>query len=331
MNDWIAVHVHYHDPLDPAVAGLVAPVFRALWADGLADRFFFVRHGLGGPHLRLRLRPRAGAAEAVRDRVDGEVGRFLAVSPSTRSIDPDLLAQRTREIAAEDPHEDDEAVYGNNTWRWLPFRPEVERYGGPSLLPHSLDLFAVSSLEAFRFVAGPAVSDRGRRLTAALRLLLRQAFAQARTADELRSFAGYALGEYSERFSSVAAKARTVYEQQREDLAGIFVGEARRRLGPAPGDLAAAARALSAVTLGHPRRSGILGSQLHMTANRLGLLTPEEVYLAVLAASALDDALEREPQLAADLEQRLDEDAEAETAEGLDRLVRSAAERFVRG
>src|SRR5689334_6616478 len=130
MEDWISFHLYYHEDLTRAVLGFVRPAVSSLLEAGWIDRFFFVRYGLGGPHLRLRLRPVAACEPLVDRGVRRAAEQFLDGSPSTAVLDPEALRRQTLAMLASDPHETDGSVYPDNFLLAVPFRPETQRYGG---------------------------------------------------------------------------------------------------------------------------------------------------------------------------------------------------------
>jgi len=304
MEDWISFHLYYHEDLTRAVLGFVRPAVSCLLKAGWIDRFFFVRYGLGGPHLRLRLRPVAACEPLVDQAVRRAAEQFLGGSPSTAVLDPEALRRQTLAMLALDPHETDGSVYPDNFLLAVPFRPETQRYGGPHLLPVSLDFFAVSSTAAIDFLARFHEEPRSRQLLLALSLLLGQALCFAADEAELLALLGYGVESWGEAAPAILSKGDRVFASQREAFCQILRGAiSDRLLAPdAPEDtgslLAEAARRLSrAVGPGDPptrRRIGF--SQLHMTATRLGLGNLEEAYISRLLSSAAEAALADDPE-----------------------------------
>jgi hypothetical protein len=315
MEDWLSYHLYYHEDLSRAVLGFVHPAVFSLLSAGWIDRFFFVRYGLGGPHVRLRLRPAPGHAPLIDRAVRGSAEAFLSRSPSTARLDPEALQRQTQAMLAGDPHETDAAVYPDNTLIARPFRPEVARYGGPDLLLVSLDFFTVSSVAAIDFLVRSGAEPRSRQLILALRLLLAQALCFAIDEEELLALLSYGVESWGEAALSILAKGDRVFAAQPDAFRGIFRQEISDQLstesrtdglGPVLGE---AARLLSqAVGRGdlcdRPTRKRIGVSQLHMTATRLGLGNLEEVYISRLlsAAAAL---LEEDPEARAHLRDAL--------------------------
>ncbi|HSU82613.1 MAG TPA: lantibiotic dehydratase C-terminal domain-containing protein, partial [Thermoanaerobaculia bacterium] len=198
MDDWLSYHLYYHEDLSRAVLGFVYPAVSSLLSAGWIDRFFFVRYGLGGPHVRLRLRPLPGHAPLIDRAVHGSAEVFLSRSPSTARLDPEALQRQTQAMLAGDPHETDATVYPDNTLVAAAFRPEVQRYGGPNLLPVSVDFFTVSSAAAIDFLVRSGAEPRSQQLILALRLLLAQALCFAIDEEELLALLGYGVESWGE-------------------------------------------------------------------------------------------------------------------------------------
>jgi len=286
-SEWLSFHLYYHEDLLRPIQGFVRPAVVDLLPPGKISRFFFVRYGLGGPHLRLRLQPQRGAREEVRDRVEKHALAFLASTPSQASLTREAIEDATRSILQSDPDETDETLYPDNWFQSAIFRPETNRYGGAAFLEASLDFFAISSLEALVFLHRYATEPRSRQLPRIFRLLLRQTFGFAANPEEFGHLLRYAEISWAENFPRAAAKADSAFERQRDIFASLFEEEARDRYRPdsTPDTvLLESARSLGRATrsLDTDHRWVIGGSQLHMTANRLGVSNPEEVYLSRL-------------------------------------------------
>jgi thiopeptide-type bacteriocin biosynthesis protein len=292
-RNWVAGHLYYHENLDRAIRGFVHPLVATLVRDGWIDGFFFVRFGLGGPHLRLRLRARPGLQSAVAEACASGARDFLARRPSTRPLVEEAIRRANEYILATDPHEVEDAVFADNTFRLAPFHPEVERYGGADHLASSLDLFVASSVAALRFLVEEEGAPRSEQLARAFRLLAGQALGFAADSRELVDLLRYGEDSWGGRMSKVLEKGDRVAQAQGETFRRLFqlsFADAR-----AAGDVAAAStshlpaaaaalgRALAA--LDRESRARVGGSQMHMTASRLGMSVAEEVYLSRLATA----------------------------------------------
>ena len=287
-ESWVSGHLHYHESFVPVVRGFVQPLVASLVEDGSIDAFFFIRYGLGGPHVRLRLRVLPGARERALETMGEAALRFLELERSTRSLDEEAIRRRNAAFLADDPGEGD-AAYPDNSFRVVPFRPEVERYGGPDLFRASLDFFTLSSVAAIEFLSRHADAPRSVQLAQAFRLLLRQARGFAADETELADLLRYGVDSMGESLPRIVEKADAMARSQMDVFLSLFHDASS---SAASDLLALGARGLSHVarSAGRATRAAIGGSQLHMTANRLGLINAEEVYLSRLLTATLDEA-----------------------------------------
>jgi hypothetical protein len=138
--DWIAVHVFYASNSNPLLTDCVAPLVARLREQDLIRRYFFIKYWQEGPHVRLRLLPRTPAdADAVRAQLEAALEEFLRARPSLYELDPELLGGFHRDMYVfeygEQAWERDYGATGmpirpNNSYAYLPYEPEYERYGG---------------------------------------------------------------------------------------------------------------------------------------------------------------------------------------------------------
>jgi hypothetical protein len=295
-NGWLNYHLYYHQDLSCAIDGFVRPVVAGLLRADAIDHFFFIRFWLGGPHIRLRLRPRPGAADRVVAAVDTRAQDFLASRPSTSKLDPEAVLRFNKRVLANDANELDDSVYPDNSLLAFPFRPEIERYGGPDLWRDSLDLFAVSSSTALDLLHAYGGEPRSRLLALAFRVLACQALSFAEDEDDLITHCLYAVDLWGNQMPRVLEKADRVLGEQRGTFERLFERElnlletqgasedAKAQLGEAVRSLAWNVR-----RAGRDVRQRIGTSQLHMTANRLGLSNAEEVYLSRILGQVASD------------------------------------------
>lgn len=291
-NSWINYHLYYHQDLGYAILGFVRPLVAKLHRSGWIDSFFFIRYRLGGPHIRLRLHARPGASGEVTETAEAEARIFLANHPSASALTEEAIRRGNGEILASDRHESDFSSYPDNTFLAFPFRPEIERYGGPALWGDSLDFFALSSATVLEILAGNASEPRSRQLAVAFRVLACKALGFARDEEDLVSLLRYGVETWGGEKPRALAQADRILVEQRDPFDRLFrreldflaagpdaVGsageEAKAQLGEAACRLSWAIREADR---GVHQRIGT--SHLHMTANRLGLSNAEEVYLS---------------------------------------------------
>ncbi len=234
---------------------------------------------------------------------------FFARQPSASSIPHDTIRRINKTILATDAMEREEAIYPNHSLHEIAFRPEVERYGGPELLGHSLDFFAFSSLEALRFLADHVAGPRGRQMTAISRILIRQGLGFAEAPNELLSLLEYPMETWGTPLNDFVKRGDEAFQRQRDYLRGLLREEVERFLSnPLPASFGPACSFRWEIrTAGEKMRRCIKSSQMHMTANRLGLSNPEEVYLSRLLSRTARELADSDPGLWHLLEQCLDE------------------------
>lgn len=297
---WRGFHLFYHGDQDRLLTDLVGPLAASLLMDGLIRRFFCIRYSLGGPHVRLRMELDAANAPTVAARVHDAAAAFFARRPSTESLPEERIHQLNRGIIADDPFADeaDDLVLPDNSVVEFPVHIEVDRYGGPALYGHSLDFFAISTLEALRFLEVHAGRSAGRRMAGVVRLLVQQAWGHAGDAEEFVPLASYAVGTLGARLAGLVSVADAAFERGHSSMCALVRAELAALAEPGEGPaLTEAARALAHVVRGAPGRERrmIATGQMHMTANRLGLLNGEEVYLCRILARTLEAVAEADP------------------------------------
>jgi len=295
---WRAYHLHYHADLDPLLDELVRPLVAGLLADGRADRFYFVRYGLGGPHVRLRLRWTGEPATAA---VEAAAADFFRRRPSLDSLAAEEVLRRNRPFLTVDPLADDseDRVLPDNSLHLAPMRFEIERYGGAGRFAETLDLFALSSACVLLMLAGER-----RRLSAGLRLnraiAVTAAMAWGLAEDEADFFdlAGYAERFMGDLLAHCGDQADRAFERQSDTLIELL-----RRALQQPADaghpralLAEGGRRLAAqvADLSADVRWYVAASHIHMTVNRLGTLNAEEVYAGRLLWRAARELARRD-------------------------------------
>jgi hypothetical protein len=326
---WISGHLYYHQRLDPVVHDFVHPLAVSLVRAGKVDGFFFVRYSLGGPHVRLRLRVISGACEHALEAMQHAARCFLESAPSTRSLDEGVIRQTNQSILAFDPSETDNSVYPDNSFFVMPFHPEIQRYGGPSLLRLSLNFFTLSSVAAIEFLLRYGAMSRSAQLAQAYLLLLQQALGFATNEEELANLLSYGVDSWGFGPPKILDKGDKVFRDQIDMFLQLFsqsisyahsLKAENRSLGQSSYFIVVGARRLSTAIKNTDRltRARIGGSQLHMTASRLGLSNVEEVYISRLLAATIHEVLNTGKENFSWLKEN------AETVEPIEELLPSA-------
>jgi Lantibiotic biosynthesis dehydratase C-term len=148
----------------------------------------------------------------------------------------------------------------------MPFRPELDRYGGRQLLPLSLRMFWFTSLRALEFALMQPSLGRPRATALSIRYLLRLSLCLSRNPiDRLQLW--QTNGGDRHLFREYLKRREVVFDIFRQEEGTIPVEWQR-----AGDELLMKLSVTESST-----RLGILRSQIHMFANRLGLSYAEEL------------------------------------------------------
>jgi len=288
---WRSYHLFRPHPWDEFLRDAVSPFLERFAVPPLIERFFFIRYWERGPHIRLRLEtPAASELDAY---IYDHFNAYFARSPS----------QRIEEGVGD--------CFPNDSVQIIPYEPEVERYGGPSLISLAEDQFQASSRAVLGLLAGEGWCYE-RALGAAFQMHLM--FANA-IGFQRESLAGFLSGA-AEGWLSQARPGEEIdlewrrktfenaYTRDREAFAGTYA-----TLWPALDDgdeleqewaagwvedtrlIARRLRQVSGADAGSftARERSIFISFMHMTNNRLGLRTADEAYLAHVLNRAVQE------------------------------------------
>jgi|GEM_PF-1215934 len=303
---WLSAHLFirgnvYGPPGDRLILEVVDPFVRECLERRTIGGFFFIRYGELGPHVRLRMR---GDPDVL--------AREVAPALEARLRDDalgGLLAPPREEPAAVTLPSSAPAL------RWIPYEPEVERYGGAEGIVLAEALFRASSEACIELMRGAPLADRsvrlGRALPALVILLAPFASDPAQAAELARlhrdSFVGdAAVGGgrgYRERFDAGMAAQEEVVRDRVEafwtavregvplpaPLDGYLDGIVahRERLRAAVDEARLVLRGKTVESWEEACR-GLLPSYGHMTCNRLGVTYREEGYLLHMIARVMD-------------------------------------------
>ncbi|MGK4585821.1 lantibiotic dehydratase C-terminal domain-containing protein [Kitasatospora sp. HPMI-4] len=312
--DWVCAHVFYDTGQDGLLSGCVRPLVGELLAEGLVQRYFFLRYWEGGPHVRLRLLPARTADRAeVELRTRNRILAFLERHPAPNVVDRSRFARQAAELAGlEGRAGHDQVVRENNTVEFLPYEREHAEYGyGPAIAAIERHFFESSRLAlsvvaaeatleqrallAFDLVVGvfalsDEVRDRWRRHggpplpfgsgpeapeTVARHLAQRERLRER----ALHTWRMAARGEGTDQRAYWLASVRGLRDELHglEDRGGFSTEWAASPLA-GPLDLAAT---------GHPATSLVLLRCAHLVNNRLGLTLWQENQLRFLVGRVL--------------------------------------------
>ncbi|MEM9674383.1 MAG: thiopeptide-type bacteriocin biosynthesis protein [Bacteroidota bacterium] len=132
---WLAAHLYYAEPWETFLTEAVLPFANQMREEQLAGQFFFIRYWENGPHIRLRFHGESSLLErVVKYKLLSHFRSYFQQHPSQRP-EPAWLAQLP----------EDQVWYPNNSVQFIPYEPEVDRYGGARGITVAEQLFFSSS------------------------------------------------------------------------------------------------------------------------------------------------------------------------------------------
>lgn len=308
LRSWLSIHVFLSDPLqlERYLRERIAPTI-ALWSsEGRLERWFYIRYWEGGPHLRIRL------CGPIRERQEEALETFSRGIASYRSPTPPTRDAYYRDQAFDGQPVAVEALpwYQEGTVACIDYEPELLRYGGDAAIVASERLFDLSSRLALKLCAATE-GRRNARVSLALPLMVAAVF----SCDEDMRGAGAFFEQYGRVWNAMvepgaAAATMALATSEQQDLLGKLEHEARtgwsansvhgvwgagvrqlvetlraryregRLVSPFDGRIAADDDACRQAVL------GIVGSQIHMLNNRLGIPPAGELLLARIVSGA---------------------------------------------
>lgn len=323
QKDFLSVHIFYNaSDLRPVLMECVDPLVARFEKERMISRFFFVRYWEGGCHVRLRLCPEEGVSfEDLKQEIEPAVQAFLEDNPSLFDPNWEMLRATMRtlfeyEYGREEfvrlfGAEGDIEIADNNSYHYIPYKPEYGRYGGPDGIKLSEQHFHISSKIALKALRESNSHVKTSILGLALQLMFHfiTVFYESK-ADVIDFFERYASRWHefavSEKFT---ARLDQLYKAQEGTLLGFFTQadsihqnldssesgalgkwlrhaywlrdnirklweEKKLKLEPEAASYESAVRRL-------------LISYVHMMNNRLGVGILEEVYMAHLIVRAV--------------------------------------------
>ncbi|MBC9932022.1 thiopeptide-type bacteriocin biosynthesis protein [Chitinophaga qingshengii] len=137
-NEWLSVHLFHAGAHNKLLQLLIAPVVRQV-----ACPYFFIRYREGGPHIRLRLYVRHDQQAAVRQLLEAAATAYFAAYPSFR----------------QDSMYSSRGLQPNDSWQYIPYVPEISRYGNEDTMSLAEAQFGLSSTYVLEVIQQMSVSN----------------------------------------------------------------------------------------------------------------------------------------------------------------------------
>lgn len=176
--NWLAVYLYYSEPWEDLLSEAVKPFSEQVLKEGLADKYFFIRYWEKGPHIRLRFK---GDIEKMnrelKPRIVEYFNDYMEKNPSKRE-EPEWLKDAAEEMQ----------WYPNNSVQFIPYQPEVVRYGGKYGIVVGEQEFMANSNAVLSLISESSGWDYSRALGAAIQLHLGFSYGLGMDLNEMRAF-----------------------------------------------------------------------------------------------------------------------------------------------
>ncbi len=335
-RNWISIHIFYSSNQNPVILECIAPLVQDLKAQRLIDCYFFIKYWMEGPHVRLRLLPSPGVTEAeVKAVVEPVIETYLRHRPALFELDPEeYRAFHKQMFIAEYGEASWIARYGedgdmpfraNNSYHYIEYEPEYDRYGGPLGVALAEWHFEHSSNMVIELLRSTNMRIRSILLGLSVQFTLPLCYGFMPVEETIITFFANYTRYWVEHFSPGSEKLFPEYEKKYQraapDLQQRIADIRRYVVGKEPGSLTL----LEQKWLTHVRElrhridklidvgqlvfrgkgeSGepgpitredmdyyqiLLSSYIHMLNNRLGVSISDEIYLSYVMKRAIED------------------------------------------
>ena len=177
---WLSVYLYYGEPLEDLLTNALMPFVADTRARGLVNQFFFIRYWERGPHIRLRLKGQTAIIERIlKPQLESFFCTYFREYPSKRKDVPVHTIQPSEQLLP------------NNSLQFLPYEPELERYGGPTGTEIAEIQFQLSSQTVLQIIGESHCWGYDRALGSALQLHLGFSFALGMSLVQARQFYSY--------------------------------------------------------------------------------------------------------------------------------------------
>ncbi len=341
-KNWLSIHIFYYSNVNPMLLDCLAPLVEQLRVQKLIRRYFFIRYWQEGHHIRLRLLPEEGVEhEMIKRVVEPAVSAYLQRNPSLYKPDfRHFTAYHKIQFVAEYGEDKWIATYGingempvrtNNSFHYIAYEPEYDRYGGIEGVEVAEWHFEQSSAIVLRLLADVNLRVRTILLGMSVQLWLPLCYAFLEDDSAMivfleryinfwqkRYWENRDLSEFDRQYLKIAPDLQRRIDEIKDYAVGGTTGnlttierewvehsrELRRRID--------ALNSEKQITIVGMKEDGqkylvtdhstvynrLLSSYIHMTNNRLGAAIFDEIYLAYLLKRALEDRVNRLQEVA---------------------------------
>lgn len=141
----LSVHIFYHTEQNRLLSDGIRPLLMALEAEQLIHHYFYIRYWELGSHIRLRLFHEQKEPQIKRV-IEQVLTQFFKDYPAEQLMSKYELEKHLSHLGKlEGVDAQHNHVADNNSYEYIPYVPEVERYGGPVGVALAESYFHLSS------------------------------------------------------------------------------------------------------------------------------------------------------------------------------------------
>ncbi len=171
---WLAAHLYYATPWESFLTDAVAPLVNMVLKEKIVEQFFFIRYNEKGPHIRLRFKgDTMKINNELKPFIAHHFNQYFQAYPSILSIPDDEIPK---------------GWFPNNSLQFIPYEPEVDRYGGRNGLKVAERQFHLSSQVTLDMLANSKGWSYQTALSSAIQMHLALIYALGMDLDESKAF-----------------------------------------------------------------------------------------------------------------------------------------------
>lgn len=275
LSTWLSAHIFYSDDPHLLLNGLVSPLLQRTGCTA-----FFIRYWEGGPHIRLRIQVRGEEEAGWRT----------------------MLAQHSAVFFEQHP-----SLCRGDALQYIPYQPEVQRYGNAQSMPWAEQQFVASSGYVLQHINSAGTWNDSVALLHAIRLNMALLFAlQEEPAFALQCCKNF-IAAWMPRLFDPAGNAKaqqahyTALMQSRFDAyapsltavtAALWENMEEGTAEPALQTFIGKNREIfsryRSMNFDAGKYCGIIGSFMHMGHNRLGVSNLDEAYIMFFTLKCME-------------------------------------------
>lgn len=149
MSDWKSYYIYYYNSNNyKHIITLIADYCETQREEYNIKKWFFIRYWDGGPHIRLRILKNNDAAFTTE--LFTEVSNFIKENPSDITVTKEQYYQGMEDL--KEPNDTMMDIKAEGSIVSSTYVPEIERYGGESLMEDNETIFMLSSMLASKIL-----------------------------------------------------------------------------------------------------------------------------------------------------------------------------------